>query len=180
MSKQIIVNVALLPDGSVNAGATDAAYFKLRDELIASVQEDFSTVAIDITTFLLQSPGLRTIPTATLVRNLWEAKAESGALKGKTQAEKQALFERVEAIVPEYVKANKDMFHMGRKTGIAVRYVPGEVQKDKDGNEVFDAAGNTIQALRHNDEEWAKLTTPKDKPATNGVASTETATAAAS
>ena len=173
MAKQIILTAIFLSDGTLDKAATDKEYFELRDKLAAEVQEDFDTVAVDVTSFLLTVPGLKTIPTSALVRALWEQKIEAGALKGKTQDEKSAMYARLEEIVPEYVKSNSDMFHMGRKTGIAVRYVPGEEQKDAKGNTVYDGEANPVQHYRHTDEEWAKLTTPKAKPAaenTNGNA----------
>lgn len=164
MGKQIIVMAVLAADGTLDTEATDKEYFKLRDTLAAQLQEDQNSVAVEMTAFLLQNPGLRTIPTAALVRSLWDAKIESGALKGKSHEERNALFTRLEEIVPEYVKANPDMFHVGRKSGIAIRYVPGEYVTDpKTGKQVFDDEGNPVQAYRHSDEEWAKLTAVKEK-----------------
>jgi hypothetical protein len=175
MAKQIIVNVVLTASGSVNRAATDAAYFDLRDKLDASLQEDQSSVAEDITAFLLRSPGLRTIPTSSLVRNLWDARNLSGVNDKKSHSEKEAAFSRLEEIVPEYVKANPKMFHMGRKTGIAIRFVPGEVAVDpKTGEDMFDEkTGEPVQAYRHTDEEWTKLTAKANekKSETNGAAS---------
>ena len=44
---------------------------------------------------------------------------------------------RLEEVVPEYVRATTDRFHMGRKTGIAIRYVEGETANDKEGNVLY-------------------------------------------
>lgn len=167
MAKQIVCDVVFNPDGSLNRAATDANYSALADALDARIKIDFDSVAVEIGTFLLANPGMRTIPTQALVRSLWEGRIEAGALKGKTQDEKSALYSRLEEVVPEYVKSNPDMFHMGRKTGIAIHYVQGETAKDKEGNPVFDKEGNEVQAYRHNEEEWTKLTAAK--PAKDGA-----------
>lgn len=178
MAKQIVSDVVFNPDGSVNSEATTANFTTLLANLAARVQTDFDTVAVEIMSFLLENPGQKTIPTSVLVRNLWERKIEAGLLKGKTQEEKSALFSRLEEVVPEYVKSNTDMFHMGRKTGIAIRYVTGETAKDAKGQETFDGEGNPVQAYRHSEEEWAKLTAPKpakEGATANGAAATATA-----
>ena len=168
MAKQIVTDVVFNADGSVNGEATRLAFNGLLTDLEARVQVDFDSAAVEITTFLLANPGLKTIPTSELVRSLWETRVENGELKGKSQAEKSALFSRLEEVVPEYVKSNTDMFHMGRKTGIAIHYVTGETAKDGKGQEVFDAEGNPVQAYRTDAETWAKITAPK--PAKDGAA----------
>lgn len=171
MAKQIVCDVVFNADGSLNKEATDANYASLRDALSARIQTDFDSVAVEINSFLLENPGMRTIPTSALVRSLWERKIEGGELKGKTQEEKSALYTRLEEVVPEYVKSNAEMFHMGRKTGIAIRFVNGETAKDAKGAAVYDGEGNEVQAYRHSAEEWTKLTTPKPaKEGANGTA----------
>lgn len=165
MAKQIIVDVCFNADGSIDSEKTDSSYFQLRDRLVAQVQTDFNSVAVEITEFLLLNPGLKTIPTSTLVRSLWERRVEEGKLKDKKQEEKNELYSRLEEVVPEYVKSNGDMFHMGRKTGIAIRYVPGDYVKDAKGNTVYDAETNEVQAFRHSEEEWSKLTAAKEAKA---------------
>lgn len=141
----------------------------------ADSETDFDTVAAEINAYLLTNPALKTIASASLVRSLWETRVENGELKGKTHDEKAAAFARLEEIVPEYVKATTDRFHMGRKTGIAIRFVEGETAKDKEGNVLYNAEGDEVQAYRHSDEEWAKMTAPKPSttPATtNGSTAT--------
>lgn len=166
--KQIIITALFLADGSLDTESMDREYFQLRDKLKASVQEDFDTVSVAIFSFLLENPALKTIPTSSLVRALWERKVEAGELKGKSQEERGALHSRLEEVVPEYVKSNPDLFHMGRKTGIAISHVPGEYLTDKDGNQLQDKDGNPVQAYRTSPEEWAKLTAKKEKE--NGTA----------
>jgi hypothetical protein len=172
MAKQIVCDVAFSADGSVDEALTRQSFNTLLARLVSSVKEDFDSVSVEITAFLLENPGLKTIPTSALVRNLWERKIEAGLLKGKSQEDKSAAYARLEEVVPEYVKSNTDMFHMGRKTGIAIHFVPGEMAKDASGNTVYDGAGNEVQAYRHTPEEWTKLTTPKakDAPATAAAA----------
>jgi hypothetical protein len=173
MAKQIVCDVVFNADGSVNSEATQENFSGLLNDLKARVQTDFDSVSVEITTFLLANPALKTIPTSELVRSLWETRVENGELKGKSQQEKSALFSRLEEVVPEYVKSNTDMFHMGRKTGIAIHYVTGETAKDAKGQETFDGEGNPVQAYRTDAETWAKITAPKpakDAPATANAA----------
>lgn len=169
MAKQIVVNVVFLADGTVDRAATDAQYEKLRDELSAAVTEDFDVVAVDVENFLRENPGLKTIPTPSLARGIWDMRIEEGRLRGKTHQEKSALYDRLLEVLPEYIRANPDKFHMGRKTGIAVRYVLGEHMKDAEGNVLLDGNGEPVQAYRHSAEEWAKLTAPKEKKGENGA-----------
>lgn len=160
MARQIVTSVVFNVDGSMNVEATTLAFSGQRDTLAAALQTDHDTVSVEVTAFLLSNPGLKTIPTSSLVRAIWDARIEAGEYAGKSREEKDAAFARLDEVVPEYVKANSESFHMGRKTGIAIREVPGETVKDKDGNDVFDGAGNTVQAYRHSAEEWTKITTP--------------------
>jgi hypothetical protein len=161
MGKQIICDVKFGADGSVDEQGTRDSFNSLLARLVAQVKEDHDSVAVEVIAFLLENPNLKTISSPSLVRALWERKVEAGLLKGKTQEEKSAMYARLEEVVPEYVKANPDMFHMGRKTGIAIRAVPGEYQKNQDGSTKYDGNGAEIPAFRHTDEEWAKLTAKK-------------------
>lgn len=160
MARQIVVGVVFNADGSMDSAATTLAFNTSRDTLAAQLQTDFDSVAVEVTTFLLANPALKTIPTSSLVRAIWDARIEAGEYAGKTREEKDAAFARLDEVVPDYVKANGDQFWMGRKTGIAIREVVGETVKDKDGADVYDAQGNTVQAYRHSAEEWTKITTP--------------------
>lgn len=170
MGKQIIVDVKFGADGSVDEQGTRDAFNTLFAKLVAQVKEDHDSVAVEVMAFLVENPGLRTISTAHLVRALWERKIESGAMKGKSQEEKSLAYARLEEVVPEYVKANPDMFHTGRKTGIAIRGgFPGDILRNEDGSTKYDANGKEQPNLRHSDEEWAKLTAKKEKPATDSA-----------
>lgn len=169
MAKQIIVDVVSNSDGSVNETATRAAFAELLTKLVAERSADFDTVKVEIDAFLLENPGLRSIKGASLIRALWERKVENGELRNKSQAEKGAMYARLEMVAEEYVKSNPDRFHVGRKSGISIRYVPGEHMMGADGKPVYDKEGNEVQAFRISDEEWAKLTAPKAKPE-NGAA----------
>lgn len=173
MAKQIICDVTFAADGSVDETVTRNSFNALLARLVSSVKEDFDSVSVEITAFLLENPALKTIPTSALVRALWERKVEAGLLKGKSQEEKSIMYARLEEVVPEYVKSNTDMFHMGRKTGIAIHFVPGETVKDANGNVTYDKGGNEVQAYRHTSEEWAKLTTPKAKDGANTAAAAQ-------
>jgi hypothetical protein len=175
MLKSISV-VVLTENGKINAEAMREDFEKQLANLDAQISTDFDTVAAEINAFLLANPGLKTIASSALVRSLWETRVENGDTKGKTHDEKAAMFARLEEVVPEYVRATTDRFHMGRKTGIAIRYVEGESAKDKDGNVLYNGDGDEVQAYRHSDEEWAKMTAPKATPA---VANGATATAPA-
>ena len=170
MGKQIICDVQFAADGSVDEQATRNAFSGLLAKLVAQVKEDHDSVAVEVNAFFLENPGLKTISAPSLTRALWERRAESGALRGKTQEEKSAMFARLEEVIPEYVKANPDMFHVGRKTGIAVRYVPGDYVRDAEGNVQYAADGTEKIAYRHSDEEWTKLTAKKAAASENAAA----------
>jgi len=157
--------LVLSENGVVAADAMRADFEAKLAELCASASTDFDSVAAEINAFLLSNPGLKTIASAALVRGIWETRVENGELKGKTQAEKGALFSKLEETVPEYVKAHPNQFHMGKKTGIAVRFAQGETVKDKEGNPLYDANGDEVAAFRFTDEEWSKMTAPKAAPA---------------
>lgn len=176
MGKQIIVNVVFAADGSVNIQATDRQYAELRDKLALTVTQTWDTLGVELSSYLLERPGLKTIATAALVRGVQTARLENGFYKGQSHEAKEAGFSQLEEMVPEYVKANTDRFHTGRKLGIAIRYVPGEAQRDTEGNELFDkTTGDPVQAFRYSDEEWAKMTAVKEPSTANGAAATASA-----
>ena len=163
--KQIVVDVVTFEDGSFNQEATDRNYFNVRDTWKAKHENDFDSVAVDVSTFLISLPGAKSIATPALVRGIYTMRAENGAFKGKTQEEKDAVFERLSELVPEYVKTHPENFHMGKKLGIAIRHVPGHVKLDDEGNPVTTANGEQIPVYRYTDEEWSKLTAKKEKDA---------------
>jgi hypothetical protein len=178
MSKTLSYVLVLSNDGTINRAACMALHEEVLNSIAAEIDTDFATVAVDMTAFLLENPGMKTIATSSLVRALHERKLESGfyvhaatvddagnavAEKPFTRQEKDLAFARLETVVPEYVKSLPDQFHTGKKTGIAIRFVTGETAKDKDGNDVYDAQGDTVQAMRHDSETWAKITAPSEK-----------------
>lgn len=178
MSKTLSFVLALLPDGTLDIPKCDETYFAIRDQIKAEMDTDFASVAVGINAFLLQSPGLKTCPTSSLVQALYDSALESGVYvhaestddagvvtpaRPFTRQEKDLARNRLETVVPEYVKSLPDQFHMGRKTGVAIHFVTGETVKDAEGNEAYGANGDPIQAFRHNAEEWAKVIAPSEK-----------------
>src|SRR5690606_26380639 len=113
---QIVCDVVLGEDGSVDVKATSAKFQDLLVNLKARREEDHDRVAVDVTAFLLENPGLRTIATPSLVRGVHGRRLASGDFEGKSHAEIEAAYSRLEEIIPEYVRANPDMFHVGKKT----------------------------------------------------------------
>lgn len=164
MKNQIFVDVVFNADGSVDSSKTTEAFHKLLATFASQINNDFDKVSVEITAFLLENPSLRSISSSALSRSIWERRLEAGELKGKSTDEKTAEFTRLEEVVPNYVKSQPDMFHVGRKTGIAIRYVLGENAVDGQGNTVYDGEGNPVQAYRVSDDDWAKMTAKKEKP----------------
>lgn len=165
MSKQIIIDV-LFNNGEIDADAQEVMRRDFESKLaslVAQTRETFESIAVELNAFLCENPGLKTIATPSLIRSLWERKAENGELKGKTNEEKAAMHDRLSEVLDAFVKAHPAQFHTGKKYGIALRYAVGDVQKDSEGNPVFDAAGNEVYRKRWTDAEWAEKTTPKTK-----------------
>lgn len=163
MSKTLSI-VVLTENGEINVACAAMMREDFEAQLTkecARMATDFNSVAVEINAYLIANPKLRTVPTSALIRSLWETRVENGELKGKTHEEKATMFARLEEVVPEYVKAHGDRFHMGRKTGIAIRFVEGEVVKDAEGNPLYNAEGDETQAYRHSAEEWTKITAAK-------------------
>jgi len=171
MSKNIVtvggvkgIFVALMTeDGKLNVDAMANRARELAANVDAEIRTDFDTVAAEVNAYLLENPGLKSIGSNSLAFALWERRIESGDLAGKTREEKDAQRTRLVEVLDNYIKASPERFHVGRKTGIAIRYVDGEVAKDNDGNPLYDAEGNTVQAYRWSAEDWTKHTTPKAK-----------------
>ena len=193
MSKTLSYVLVLAADGTINREACLKLHEEVLNSIAAEIDTDFATVAVDMTAYLLTEPGMRTVSTSSLIRALHERKLESGAYvhpettdaagnvvpaKPFTRQEKDAAFARLETVVPEYVKSLPDQYHTGKKTGIAIHFVTGETAKDKDGAEVFDGAGNTVQAFRHSPEEWAKIVAPSEKELAKRAAAEAAKTAA--
>lgn len=154
--------VALLTNnGEVDVDAMIAYLRETANLVKAEVATDFESVATEINAFLLENTGLRTISESALITAVWDARVERGEMKGKNHDEKVALRNRLEEVLPAYVKSLPDRFHKGRKLGIAIRFVEGDNVKDKEGNPLYDANGGEVQRYRFTEEEWTKLTTPK-------------------
>ncbi len=194
MAKTLSYVLALCADGTIDRAKCLALHEEVLNSIAAEIDTDFATVAVDMTAFLLENPGMKTIATSSLVRALHERKLESGfyvhaatvddagnpvAEKPFTRQEKDLAFARLETVVPEYVKSLPDQFHTGKKTGIAIRFVNGENQKDADGNDTFNGAGDTVQAYRHDAETWAKITAPSEKELAKRAKAAEDAKTAA-
>lgn len=155
--------VALLStDGVEDIDAMLANLQDQHNEDLAAQATDFDSIAADVNAFLSlpENSGLRTIPTGELARALWVA--SGAATLPRDQA--NARFDRISEVLPAYIKSKPDQFHMGKRNGIVIRYVDGETVKDQTGKEML-VNGKPVQAKRHSDEEWAKLTTPKSKVA---------------
>jgi len=179
MSKTLSIALCLAADGTLDLAATDAIYFAVRDQIKAEMDTDFNSVAVGITSFLLGNPAMKTCPTSSLVQALYDEALENGSFvhaaemnedgsekapaRPFTRQEKDLARGRLETVVPEYVKSLPNQFHTGRKTGIAIHFVNGETAKDAEGNDVYAANGDTVQAFRHTAEEWAKITAPTEK-----------------
>ncbi len=194
MSKTLSYVLCLSPDGTIDRAACMALHEEVLNSIAAEIDTDFATVAVDMTAFLLENPGMKTISSSSLVRALHERKLESGIYvhpastdaagnavpeKPFTRAEKDAAFARLETVVGEYVKSVPDQFHTGRKLGIAIRFVPGETVKDANGEDVYTNGGDLVQAYRHDAETWTKLTTPTEKELAKRAAAAEAAKTAA-
>lgn len=152
--------LALSEDGAFNLDAMSEDLAKQAAEVEAEQQTDFETVAAEVNAYLLDNPGLRSVPTETLKRSLWERRIESGSLKGVSPEERTALYDRMSDVVPNYIRSATDRFYIGKKSGILVRFVEGETVKNEDGSPKL-VNGKPAQALRHTDEEWTAKTTPK-------------------
>lgn len=157
MAHSITVNLVSNDDGTLNKEESSRVFEKLFAALQARIQTDHDSVAVHVTQFLLANAGLKTCPVSEMVRSIWETRLLDGEFEGKTREEKNELNARLAEVLPEYLRANDDMFHIGRKTGVAIRFVPGDYQKDSDGDLIKDKNGNPIQLYRHSDKEWAVI-----------------------
>ena len=165
-TKTLTIALILASDSSIDRAATLAAFAGDLDTLIAARNTDFDSVAVELTEYLLDNPAMRNNAMSNLVRALHERRIENGVY-GDTkapeyQANKNAGIERLEVVLPEYIKSNTDQFHIGRGNGVLIRFVLGEVMKDKDGNVLYSAStadnegGDEVQAYRISDEDWTK------------------------
>jgi hypothetical protein len=169
-------------DGVIDVEAIAQRARELASEEHAAETTDFASVAAEVNAYLLENPGLRTVAMPELERSIWERRVEAGLLKkeidvldanGKltgekktvplTRDEKNALADRLSTVLPAYIRSATDRFHVGKKVGVAVRFVEGEVMKDDEGNPMYDATGKEVPRFRHSAEEWAKITEKKSK-----------------
>lgn len=148
MNKQLVTDIVFSADGSVDVNATMDKAKGVLQGLVERLATDHDSVTVGITTFLMANPALKTVPTTALIRALMNARASTGEFAGDFTKQEEA-YKRIEEVVPSYIKANPDQFHTGKKLGVAIRYVPGEVDE------------NGAQKYRHSDEEWAKITAKK-------------------
>ncbi len=179
--------VALVTDNGIQCNdAMDREYFSKRDGAAAEKASDFDSMAVEVNAFLLSSPGLRTIAGPELIRAIERNRVRSGvythpehtvtvkdpltgyeeektiAATPFTREEETAAYNRLEEVLPAYLRAHPEQFHIGRgKGGVAVRYVVGESVKDESGEYLVNANGDKVQAYRHTAEEWAKCTAKK-------------------
>ncbi len=79
------------------------------------------------------------------------------ALPGCSKADADRLTE----ILPGYFRSNPDRFHMGRRDGISIRYVPGEVSRNEKGEALSNPDGTPAQRYRWTDAEWTEKTAKK-------------------
>lgn len=152
MSTSMLKIAVLTNNGAVDQEAMLADFNKQCTALIAERSADQDTVKVELNDFLLSSPGLKTISKSSLVRALFETRIESGKYKDVPREQRDSDFVRLETVVSEYIAAHPDLFHAGRKMGVAVRQVPGE--KNEDGTD----------RLRHTAAEWATITAKKETP----------------
>jgi hypothetical protein len=154
-------------DGIVNPQACATRAKEIATELQAEATADFDTVAAGINAYLLENPGMKNVSMGTLVRELDVARRLSDAQAGvkRSSEENKAAFERLESVIPNYIRSNTDRFYVGRKMGVQIRFVDGEHVKGDDGEILVGGDGKPKQAYRHTAEEWAKITAPKpEKP----------------
>ena len=143
---------AVLVNGSLDRAATHAALDKMMDERVAQDTADFDLIGPVAEALFDASPALSSVPSSLLVEACVENAVEKlTAEKGEKPSiqEKVALRTRLQAAIPEYVKANSDQLHLSRKAGIRVRYSISE-------------STNGVEP-RISDEEWTKITTPAEK-----------------
>ena len=74
--------------------------------------------------------------------------------------------ERLTVVLGGLFRSDPERFHMGKRDGVSIRYVPGEVATDKEGKPLTDAEGNPAQAYRWSHEDWAKKSADKGDAAT--------------
>jgi hypothetical protein len=117
--------------------------------------------------YLLTKPGMSQVTTETLVNRAYEAaviriNADAGEGVDTTDLRDEALA-MLKKRVPEYLRANPDLFQPRQKAGIQVHFVPGET--DKDGNQVYRTDGETWQAIldKANAPKEPKAKTPASK-----------------
>lgn len=147
-------------DGAINLDAMRANFEEMAAKGAAEESTDFETVAAEVNAALLDYQP-KSVATAVLKRMLWERRVESGALKGKTHEEKTALENRLDEVLDAYIRSTPKKFHVGRKNGILIRFVEGEIARDKDGNALYDGDGNEVPTFRHSDQEWAEVQAKK-------------------
>ena len=73
--------------------------------------------------------------------------------------------DRLLVILGGIFRSDPDRFYMGKRNGVLVRYVPGEVATDKNGKPVYDGEGAPVPHTRWSDEDWAKATHADDNAA---------------
>lgn len=163
IAKTILVTLAFLSDGSPDRETTDANYKAEADKAFAQATQDFDTVAVEIATFLLANPAIKSLKSATLVGAIWDNRVESGQYKDKDLATRSADRDRLEEVLGNYVRANPDQFHVGQKQGIAFNFVLGDHVTNEKGEVLKDGEGNPVQRYRWSKEDWTKMTAPKPK-----------------
>lgn len=147
--KTISQDVIRFEDGSINRDATVLAFTEALSEVSAKETVDFDTIGTQFCSYLLNNPGLRTVSTSVAVQRLYDMTVDEAREAGKplSDSEKDGVKARLETVLPEYIKQNSDLFHTGKKIGILVHHVPGELNDKGE------------QAFRCTQEDWDKAKT---------------------
>lgn len=193
--RTMLVSLVTYADGSLDVKASILAATQQIEEEGARETADFDTAEREIRQFFLapKNVALRSMPIGNIVDGIMsrrvsaatraflaenpdadddEVSAAVAGAPGTSSADK----DRLASVLPAYFRQNPDQFHMGRRSGVSIRYVNGDVQKDqKTGKILVGDDGQPSQRYRFTDEEWAKLnaTKPETTPAAGEGAAAE-------
>lgn len=143
---------------ALNIPAMLAAVTSAAEMVDAQIREDQETLGPDVIRYFLNRPAMTGTSREHLIMSIYTQRITAPGFDASNDDACTALKKRLDAIVPEYLAAHPEMFHVGKGSGVSVRFIPGEYVTDAEtGDILLNSKGNKVQKYRTDATEWARL-----------------------